>query len=232
MEDQQVVAYLARVLASRGFTPHLVDPAGLMWRDGVATLAGDHSANAATTSLAAVVRFYQAEWLARLPRHVREPLLTTSRTPVVNPVASVLTESKRFPLAWADLRTTLATWRRLLPETRDPRDAPWRTDDAWLIKSAFCNTGDTVAAAGLVPPRAWRAARRSAWLFPGGWVAQRRFETLPIDTPSGAAMYPCVGVYTVNGKAAGAYVRLSRGPVVDYRAVDVALLVRDEGGRP
>jgi len=41
-------------------------------------------------------------------------------------------------------------------------------------------------------------------------------------------MHACVGVYTVNGKAAGAYARLARKPVVDFEAVDAALLVEDD----
>jgi hypothetical protein len=64
-------------------------------------------------------------------------------------------------------------------------------------------------------------------LFPNQWVAQRRFESLAIDTPLGAA-YPCIGVYTVGGRAAGIYGRMSRTPVVSYAAADVAVLVEKE----
>jgi glutathionylspermidine synthase len=228
MEDQQVVAFFSRLLASRGLAPHLTDPRGLTWRAGHAHLAAGPDLG----PLSAVVRFYQAEWLARLPRRCRwQPLVAGGRTPVANPGTAVLTESKRLPLVWDDLRTPMPTWRRLLPETRDPRDAPWRTDHGWLIKSAYCNTGDTVAAPALVSPKAWRSARRHARFLAGRWVAQRRFHTHPLDTPIGT-MFPCVGVYTINGRACGAYARLSRGPIVNYRATDVALLVEDGEGRP
>jgi glutathionylspermidine synthase len=221
MEDQQVVGYMGRLLAPRGVTPHLADPTALRWRDGRATLRD--------RPMAAVVRFYQAEWLASLPRRHRDcwlPLAATGRTPVTNPIASVLTESKRFPLAWNALRTPLPTWRRLLPDTRDPRDAPWRGDDRWLLKTAFCNTGDSVSAASLVPPKQWRRTAWHARLFPRRWVAQRRFATLPLATPMGE-LFPCVGVYVIDGRATGAYVRLSHRPVIDYRAIDAALLIDD-----
>jgi glutathionylspermidine synthase len=224
MEDLQVVSYLGRLLTARGFTPQIAQPQQLQWLDGITSLDRQ--------PLGGIVRFYQAEWLARLRRGTWEPLFETTRTPVVNPAVAVLTESKRFPLVWKALKTPMATWQRLLPETRDPRDAPWHEApgaDAWLIKTAFCNTGDTVAARDMVSPKRWAAARRSASWLPGQWVAQRRFETLPIDTPTGEAMYPCVGVYTVNGRSAGAYARLSRGPIVDFRAVDAALLIRQPG---
>ena len=225
MEDQQVVGYMGRLLAERGITPCLADPAQLRWVDGRAFV------NDARVS--AVVRFYQAEWLAGLPRRHRDcwlPLAAGGRTPVTNPLASALTESKRLPLVLDRLATRLPTWGRLLPETRDPRDADWQRDDGWLLKTAFCNTGDTVSAASLIPAKQWRRTRWHARLFPSQWIAQRRFNTLPIETPSDDAavpMYPCIGVYTIDGRACGAYARLSHRPIVDYRAVDAALLLTD-----
>jgi hypothetical protein len=152
------------------------------------------------------------------------PFFRDGRTPVCNPGTALLAESKRFPLVWDKLRTRLRSWRRLLPETRDPRDAPWQSDDGWLLKTAFCNTGDTVSAASITPAKDWRKTRWLARLFPRDWVAQRRFETSSIESPLGD-MYPCVGVYTIDGRAAGAYVRLSHRPIVDYRAIDAAMLI-------
>jgi hypothetical protein len=117
----------------------------------------------------------------------------------------------------------------LLPETRDPRDAPWREDEGWILKTAYCNTGDTVCVRSLMTPGAWRRVCRQVWWKAGQWVAQRRFKATALATPLGA-MYPCVGVYVVNGKAAGAYARLSRGPVVNYAAMDAALLIEEGSG--
>lgn len=57
--------------------------------------------------------------------------------------------------------------------------------------------------------------------------AQRRFQTIPLKTPAGE-MYPCVGVYTIDGVAAGAYVRLSSEPIVTYTAMDAPLLIQRE----
>jgi len=74
----------------------------------------------------------------------------------------------------------------------------------------------------------WAKAARSARWFPQNWIAQRRFDAVPLETPLGP-VYPCIGVYTIEGRACGAYARLSRGPVVDYAAIDVALLLKDAG---
>ena len=62
---------------------------------------------------------------------------------------------------------------------------------------------------------------------PQGWVAQREFDVVPLDTPLGALTH-CLGVYVVDGRAAGAYLRLSPAQFVDSSAIDAALLIAEE----
>ncbi|MGA2229711.1 MAG: glutathionylspermidine synthase family protein, partial [Tepidisphaeraceae bacterium] len=145
MEDQQIMSYLASLLAQRGIRSSLALPHQLHWTNGSASL----QTNWHRGPVGAIVRFYQAEWLANLPPKIGwQHLFFSGNTPVANPGISTLTESKRFPLVWDHLTTPLQTWRELLPESRDPRRVPWATDDNWLVKSAYCNTGDTVAIRG------------------------------------------------------------------------------------
>jgi hypothetical protein len=212
LEDHQVIAHLAARIRDRGLSASLVSPQGLSWSGG-------------RSSVDAIVRFYQAEWLARLPHSTGwAKLFTDGRTPVVNPGTAALIESKRLALVWDRLRVRLPTWRQLLPETRALADAPWTTDDGWLLKSAYCNTGDTVSMRSEMDRASWRRVVWSARLRPSNWLAQRRFEVTPV-VHEDARFFPCIGVYTVNQKAAGAYARVARGPIVDYRALDAALLV-------
>jgi glutathionylspermidine synthase len=219
MEDLQVISYLARSLQERGTKAWLARPQQLHWKEGLAFLDG--------CRLGAIVRFYQSEWLGQLPRRSQWPhLFVGGQTPVNNPVHCIFGESKRFPLTWDLIRANLPTWRRLLPETRDPRETPWRKDDSWLLKTAWCNTGDTVSAPGLIPAREWRRAFWSATINPRQWIAQRKFEPAPVESPIGD-VYPCIGVYTIDGRACGAYTRISTSPVIDHRAIDVALLLTE-----
>ena len=139
----------------------------------------------------------------------------------------MIAESKRFPLVWERLRTALPTWRALLPETCDPRSVNWRNDDGWILKAAMSNTGDEVAIRELKSAREWRRVAWSARLTPGRWVAQRRFEAAPLSTADGP-VYPCIGVYTIDGRAAGVYGRYSRRHLIDFAAVGVALLICDD----
>jgi glutathionylspermidine synthase len=224
MEDHQIMAYLANHLQERGCRTHLAGPLNLDWRDGQAFMnsAWDQG------RLSAVVRFYQSEWLADLPGRCRwTHLFHSGRTPVANPGYAVVLENKRFPLVWDELETPLPTWRNLLPETRDPREAPWNSDEDWLLKTALCNTGDTVSIRSLLSETRWNSVAQQVRRRPEQWVAQKRFQPVAVETATDR-MYPCIGVYTINGKAAGCYARLSRGPVVDYLATDVALLLKNK----
>ena len=217
MEDQQVVAYLAKLLRQRGLTTHWALPQNLRWRAGQACL----KARPDRGPVGAIVRFFQAEWLNA---RTCSSIFVGGRTPVCNPGIAVLTESKRFPLVWDQLSMDLPTWRRLLPATVDPRDADWLRDDSWLVKSALCDCGDTVAMRSLLSDDQWRSAARAVRRSPGSWVAQKRFATCPLQSPAGT-IYPCVGVYAVNGRPAGIYGRFSRSPLIDFAAVDVAVLI-------
>ena len=223
-EDLQVVSYAANLVRARGCRALLAQPQHLRWRDGVAHLECDWHRG----PVHFVVRFFQAEWLPQLPRRVDwHPLIVGARTPVANPGTAILLESKRFPLTWDQLETPLSTWRRLLPETRElPRD-PRRTDASWMLKAAYSNNGDDVLNRELSPPAEWRRGTRSFALARRHGLAQRRFEPLSVDTPWGA-LHVCIGVYTVNGRAAGFYGRVSHGPIVDYRAADAAVLIGDD----
>jgi glutathionylspermidine synthase len=221
MEDQQVVHHLARLLKQRGVSAQVAQPRNLLWRGGRAYLNSKR--------LSAIVRFYQGEWLPRLPRHTGwHHLFAGGLTPVANPGVAVLAESKRLPLLWNRLGVKLSAWPRYLPETRDPRDVPWRRDDDWLIKAAYSNTGDAIFARDVTPQRQWLATSLDVLLHHHAWVAQRRFETLPMDTPDGPR-YPCIGVYVINGVACGAYGRIAASPIIRFDATDVALLVEWEG---
>jgi hypothetical protein len=227
MEDQQVVAYLERHLVERSCAALRVHPSQITWSGGFAYVP---ARTGTPRRLDAIVRFYQGEWLANLPLHQGwHHFFRGGRTKVCNPGTALLVESKRFPLVWDQTNLNLPTWRRLLPQTEDPRAGCGRKRRGWVLKTAFCNTGDAVAFSDVPDRLRWRRATWSARLNPGAWVAQRRFRTLPIPTPRGP-MFPCLGVFTINGRASGIFGRLSHTPLIDFAATEVAVLLDD--GRP
>ena len=93
-----------------------------------------------------------------------------------------------------------------------------------MLKPAFGNTGDGVALRDRLSRSEWYVRVAAALARPRDWVAQRRFHSVPLESPRGP-LHACIGVYVVDGAVAGAYGRLSLSPVIDYAAIDAAVLV-------
>ena len=53
---------------------------------------------------------------------------------------------------------------------------------------------------------------------------------VPVPTAEGN-VFPCIGVYTVNGEMAGLYGRAGRKALIDQNARDIAVLIRRETKR-
>lgn len=221
-DDRQVMLELGRALEARERRTCLLDPTQLEWIDGAA-----HARTAwYAGELAALARFYPAEWLANLPRGAHwRAFFRGSRTPQANPGAALLVQSKRFPLVWDRLETPLPTWRALLPESREPREVDWRRDPSWLVKPALGRVGEDIGLRELLDAKQWRSIARSARWSPAHWIAQRRFDALPLDV-HGERAWPCIGVYAIEGRASGIYGRIARRALVDANAQDVAVLVK------
>ena len=223
IEDAQVVAHLAAHLRANGLAAQLASPHHLRWTDGVARVESEFR----TAPVDAVLRFYQVEWIADLPcRSAWMPLFRGGVTPVSNPGCAAFTESKRLPVVWSELDRSTVTWRAVLPEARDPRDARGLLGGDWVLKPAFGNTGDHVALRDRMSKTAWAQRVLAALAEPRRWVAQRRFHSTPLESPRGL-VHACIGVYVVDGRVTGAYGRLSASPVIDYAATDVAVLVEN-----
>lgn len=226
LEDQQITAFLSSQLQSLGAETILLHhPSQLNWRAGRASTI----AKAGHLEIDAIVRFYQGEWLLALPdSDAWRWLFAEGKTPVTNPGTALLAESKRFPLVWERMSTKMAEWRNLMPECCDPTASRWQNSDEWVLKEAFSNTGDSVHTRESTSQHEWMDLCQRARQHPKKWVVQHRFEICPISSDVGF-VYPCIGVYTVNGRAAGCYARVSKRPIIDYAAMDVAVLVQENG---
>jgi glutathionylspermidine synthase len=217
LDDRQVMHFLQKMLARRGVDSHLLAPDGIEWREGRAFAGAE---------LAAIFRFFPAEWLPNLPRRsLWRNFCRGAVTPQCNPATALAVQSKRLPLVWDRLGVPTPTWQKYLPETGEIRGR--ETDDQWVLKAAFGRVGDEVGIRGVTGVKELKQLERWARRRPRRWVAQRRFEALalPVD---GGTIYPCIGIYTVDGKACGAYVRAARRALVDGRAQDVALLLESD----
>ena len=220
-DDRQVMVYLGRRLQAAGFRTVLAAPDHISWENGRAALA-----DWAQGPVDFIFRFFPTEWLTALPRRCAWwHLLGGSRTPLCNPASAIISQSKRFPLLWDELSIPMPTWRALLPRTYDVRRIDKKISrDSLVFKPIFGRVGDMIKMNGVTSEKETRRIDRSIRRYPKMWVAQERFEAVPMKSPLGD-FFPCIGIYTLNARVIGAYGRMAHRPLIDHVAQDAAVLV-------
>jgi glutathionylspermidine synthase len=220
-DDGQVMEYIARKLCALGIRTCLLSPAHLRWQSGRARIVCQFARG--TPDL--IVRFFPGEWLPNLrTRDQWSGYFNGGETPVSNPGSALLIQSKRFPLTWNHLVTSLPNWRELLPQTVDPRTVTDLGSGGWALKPVLGRVGEGVAIPRVVRETEWRRARKEAWFHPSSWVAQKRFAAVPVEA-EGKSYYSCLGVFTVDGRTCGVYGRVAEKPLIDVDAQDAAVLI-------
>jgi glutathionylspermidine synthase len=213
---------LAREVHRKGMRATMRLPGQIFWRSNVAEFPGSRASGHPNL----LIRFYNADWLPRLHRRSQwAPWFYGGGTPVSNPASCMVIQSKRWPLVWRELRTTMPTWRSLLPETRCPSELAPGSFAKWVVKPVWGRAGEAVGIAGVTEESAYKRILKRALLEPTNWVAQRRFESVPVPTEQGAR-HVCLGVFTIDGRTAGAYGRMAPNALVDGYAEEIGLLIR------
>lgn len=223
-DDRQVMMYLARRFAPRGMRTCMCSPSHLRWKNGRAELRAGLDSGVPDT----IVRFFPAEWLPNLATEDSwRPYFRATQTPLSNPGSAIVLQTKRFPLVWDELHTNLQTWRELLPETWGFSEVGTAPNESCVVKPALGRVGEDVGIRGVTTETEFEELLRRARQRPREWIAQERFEIAPVATQDGLS-YPCIGVFTIGGKASGFYGRISKSPIINRDAQDVAVLICDE----
>jgi glutathionylspermidine synthase len=226
-DDRQVMQYLAQEIQRRGMRAAVLSPGHLVWESNLAKIKSLF----ATGTPGLLIRFFPAEWLPNLrPDSLWKPWFCGGRTPMSNPGSAILIQSKRFPLVWDELATSMSTWRSLMPETRCPSELSAASQTEWVFKPVFGRVGEDVAIAGITEERAYREIVKDVRRHPINWAAERRFEAVAVQTESGPR-YACLGIFTLDGHAVGAYGRIAKKPLIDQNAQDIAVLIRAKDNR-
>ena len=220
-DDRHVMQHLSRYLEKKEIGARLVSPAHIHWAGGVAEIRSAYASGRPRI----VVRFFPAEWLPNLPdKDSWKPYFSGSTTALSNPGSAIVLQTKRFPLVWDELKCDLSTWRTLLPKTREARHIKSMLDDYSILKPAMGRVGEGIGMPGVTPTEQLAEIFWDARQNPSEWVAQERFAAVPIAAEK-CAVYPCLGVFTVGGKAAGFYGRVAERPLIDQNAQDAAVLI-------
>lgn len=219
-DDRQVMEFLSDYFRDHGYNAVFAAPDHIVWKDRKAfcILNGNEG------PVDGIARFFPLEWLTGLPRKSDWKGYFDCETASCNHPVAILTQSKRLPLVWDDLRLDIPAWKSLLPETRDPGTV--RQDDpGWIFKPALGRVGEGISIMEAINEKESKLIRKAVRRYPRDWVAQRRFISRPVKDISGEAFHLCIGVFTVNGKSAGFYGRMSPYPRIDFRAEDIPIMV-------
>ncbi|QQO07804.1 glutathionylspermidine synthase family protein [Breznakiella homolactica] len=219
-DDRQVMQFIGDYFASRGMETLFAAPDHIRWKERKALSIAEGQDG----PVDGLVRFFPLEWLPNLPKNSDWKGYYDCETPSCNHPIAVFAQSKRLPLVWDSLGTDNAAWKELLPPTKDPRFL--REQDAgWILKPALGRVGEGISIPEAVGEKELRQIAKAARREPRNWVAQERFRSQALPGGGGGSFHLCVGLFTVNGKSAGFYGRISPYPRIDDKARDIPILV-------
>jgi len=208
VEDYQILHFIGDLLEQRGYHSLYIDPSHLKWEN-------DNALNAD-----AIMRYFPVEWL-EFKKGVDWRSFINTKTLSCNHPIALLTQSKRLPLVWDELDFDIPFWKQLLPETVCV--TALTEEDGWILKPAFGRVGEGINIPGTISDAENQDIKMTAREYPTQWVAQRMFESLPVD-----GLHLSLGVFVVDGQFAGLYGRTSRLPKIDTDASEVPVLVKVE----
>jgi len=219
-DDRQVMQFLGDYFEKNSLQAVYAAPDHLKWESGRAV----NIIEGAESKIDGIVRFFPLEWLANLPAKSNWQAYYNCITPSCNHPIAILTQSKRLPLVWNELGCNIQTWRQLLPETKNPKEVDVK-DENWIFKPALGRVGEGISIREAAKKEEMQQIMKAVKAYPQDWVAQRKFKSVPLLSQDGIEYHLCVGAFTVDGKGAGLYARISPYPRIDGRARDIPVLI-------
>lgn len=220
-DDRQVMQFLGDKLKSMGFSVVYAAADHLRFEDGKAISILDNNEG----EIDGIVRFTPLEWLKDIKPKYWDGYFDTT-TPSCNHPIAIFAQTKRFPLIWDELEKQgikLTTWRELLPETLEVKDA--KNKKGYIFKPACGRVGEDISIKEACTEEEYKNIMKNVKKYPKEYLAQRRFNSKPIITDEGESFHVCLGSYTVEGKHAGFYARISKTPRIDSNAADIPVII-------
>lgn len=220
-DDRQVMQYLGDFLEEKGFKVIYCAADHIRFKNGktVSILDGNEG------EIDAIIRFNPLEWVKDIKPRMWSGYFDTETLSCNHPIA-IFAQTKRFPFVWNTLEEngiSMATWRELLPETRTVKEAQGKK--GFIYKPVYGRVGENIGIKEACTKKEYRKIILGAKLFPGKYLAQKKFISAPLEGVDGKEYHICLGSYTVNGKHAGFYARVSEFPRIDSNAADIPVLI-------
>lgn len=224
-DDRQVMQFLGDALKREGYEVvyAAADHLKFVNQRAYSILDGNEG------EIDAIVRFTPLEWLTEMKPKRWQGYFDTTTVSCNHPIA-IFAQTKRFPLVWDALEQhgiSMCTWRELLPETVEVKDA--RDREGFIYKPACGRVGEKISIKEACRGDEYQKILADVKLHPKKYLAQQRFYSKPLIGEHRDEFHVCVGSYTVDGRHAGYYARISSLPRIDSNAADIPVLIERNG---
>lgn len=220
-DDRQVMQFLGDKLKGMGFNIiySAADHIRFENKNAISILDGNEG------KIDAIFRFTPLEWLIDIKPKRWQGYFNTITSCCNHPVA-IYAQTKRFPLVWDSLEklgVDLSTWKKLLPETVEVKKAKNR--EGFIYKPACGRVGEKISIKEACKGNEYKEIIADVKKHPKKYLAQKRFNSKPVLGENNEKFHLCLGSYSVDGKHAGYYARISSTPRIDSNAADIPVLI-------
>ncbi len=223
-DDRQVMQYLGDKLSSLGFNVIYGAADHIRFKNKVAysILSGNEC------ELDGIVRFNPLEWVTKLKPNYWNGYFNTVTMSCNHPIA-IFAQTKRFPFVWDNLENagiSMKYWRDLLPDTKLIKDYNKLEDKSeYIFKPVYGRVGEKISIKEACGKGEYEKILKDVKKHPNRYLAQKKFLSMPLEGINGETYHLGLGSYTVDGKHAGFYARISNVPRIDSNAADIPVLI-------
>lgn len=220
-DDRQVMQYIGDKMESLGFTSLYGAAEHIKFTNKEAF----SNLNNYPGKIDFIFRFTPLEWLKDIKPKTWDGYFDTI-TPSCNHPVAIFAQTKRFPLIWNTLENNglkLDTWKKLLPDTIEVKDL--KNKEEYIYKPACGRVGEKISIKEAIEEDEYKYILKEVKKHPKKYLAQKKFLSKPIKSPEGEEFHICLGSYTIDGKHAGFYARISNKPRIDSNAQDIPVII-------
>lgn len=222
-DDRQVMQFLGDRLKAEGYEIiyGAADHVNFRNKKAYSILDGNEG------QIDVIIRFTPIEWLMDIKPKRWQGYFDTTTVSCNHPVA-IFAQTKRFPLVWNELEQNginMTTWRELLPETLEVSEAKGK--EGYIYKPAYGRVGEKISIKEACKDDEYKKIIADVKKHPRKYLAQKKFNSKALTDENGNEFHVCLGSYTVDGKHAGYYARISNLPRIDSNAADIPVLIEE-----
>ena len=220
-DDRQVMQYIGDLMKNYGFKSiyGACDHLKFINKEAFSILDGYEM------KVDGIFRFTPLEWLKDVKPKTWSGYFDTI-TPSCNHPIAIFAQTKRFPLIWNILEKnniSLDNWKKLLPETIEVKKVKGK--DGYIYKPACGRVGEKISIKEACDDDEYNDILKDVKKHPKNYLAQKKFNSKPLKSSDGKYFHVCLGSYTVDGKHAGFYARISVKPRIDSNAADIPVII-------